>query len=334
MAISARRINLDKLGIEEQFYKSLKLAIQKIGSSNKTKVLHKMIDEKILYLGFGVVDVTSISATRYGTIHCSGDKLSGLMVDLKYALSSSDRSTIGSKIDKMNKINKEKLRISTTITDTSSIQLNTLEKEMKGLVNDLLDSINYFDLVDIYYALFLEVLTKKAFKDKGKNKLFEAAHSLFLEMIKSLLKEYKLSDDDDATKRLEICTDYIFASLFTEANGNSIISNLKRMYSEEDVQFLVDLKPSKLKKFGDIATLLTQAHIINSTPNSFVNAIKVKFGATLESSINTDLESFISTAISAKYKSSVFDLKVIDEEKQNKLETLLLNYKSKIIIKR
>ena len=330
--ISSNKINIKQNAkANKMFYDKVKVAIQKIGTSNKTKVLHKLAQEEVLYIGFGTADVVKESS-RFGLPYIQGDKLSGLLADIKYTISKADQSGIASSLQRLVKIGQEESRVKTTITDTSDYQLNKLEKERNKLFEDLLEAIDYFDLLDIYYSLYLEALYKRAEKDNGKNKLFVEAHKVFGKVIEKTIEKYR-KDNSENDKELEIVVDYTFACIFTQATKGSIISSLTRMYSEERVAFLKDQNPPKISEFKQIAEILTMCEIVNVTPAAFVNNAQNTLSEKIVNSINADLASFVSVSINSNYKSTVFDAVLIDKESQTKLENLLLNYKSKIIIK-
>jgi len=333
------KIIINKINIEtydnakKEFYKNIKLAIQKIGSSNKTKVLHKLAQEELLYIGFGASSLEKDDVIIYGSPFLSGDKLSGLIADIKYCFSSAERGQLSDKINKLYKLTKEINKVKTTITDTSDFQLRTLQDEQNKTVDSIISDIDYFDLIDIYYSVYLKALYLRADKDKGKNKLFETAHKIFCKMMDKALEKYYKNDNK---KLKEITFDYIFASLFTDATKGSILSSLKRMYGEDDEDLIsfINIKPDNITYFKDAAKVLTQVNLINSTTNAFINNIKGIVSNTVVKAVDVDLETFSSILINSKYKSSIFDSRIIDEELQNKLEELLLNYKSKLILKK
>jgi len=319
--------------IEKDAYKRISLAIQKIGSSNKTKILHKLSAENMLYIGAGSTNLTKIGGVTRGVYYLNDAKFSGVTADIKYTVSSADRAALSSNIEKLLKISKEKERIKTTITDTSDLQLNILNKENTQVLEDIVDDINYFDLNDIYYSLFIEALISLAMKDKGKIKLFEEGHKLFSVMIKRNLSTY-FKDSPENNSKLDVLIDYIYASLFTSASKGSILSNIKRMYPEEKTSFLTDIKPGEITHLKDSAELLTSAGIMNITPNALENKVKSTYSNDLVEAIDTGFEEFISLTVSSLYKSTIFDTKMIDETIQKRIEDLVLNYKSKIIYKK
>jgi len=333
------KIIINKINIEtydnakKEFYKNIKLAIQKIGSSNKTKVLHKLAQEELLYIGFGASSLEKDDVTVYGSPFLSGDKLSGLIADIKYCFSVSERGQLSDKINKLHKSTTEINKVKTTITDTSEIQLKHLQEEQNKIVDSIISEIDYFDLIDIYYSVYLKALYIRAEKDKGKNKLFETAHKIFSTMMDKALNKYYKNDNK---KLKDISFDYIFASLFTDATKGSIISSLKRMYGEtdEDLISFINAKPDNINHFKDAAKVLTQVNLINSTENAFINNIKGIVSDAIIKSIDVNLETFVSILINSKYKSSIFDSRIIDKELQEKIEELLLNYKSKIVLKK
>ncbi len=335
MQIASNQLNMKKHPEEQKkFYDKISKVLQKIGSSNKTKVLHKMVQEEMLYLGYGTTNITKEDTTRYGLFYLTGNKCSGLLADIKYLVSSSEVGSVETSIKKVSDIVKEISRVKTTITDTSAIQLKTLEKELKSEYSNIMDSIDYFNLVDIYYDSYIRMLFKVAQKGKGKNKVFEAAHNVFSEIAKGILKKNNFQGESETNKKVDIIIDFVFASLFTESSTSSITGSLVRMYGKEDVQFLMDLKPSSKGSLNGMAELFSQAGIINVTPNSLVNAIKMMSSDEIYKSIGSSMDAFVSLCISSKYKSSIFDAKIINEESQVRLENLLLNFKKDIILKK
>ena len=105
------------------------------------------------------------------------------------------------------------------------------------------------------------------------------------------------------------------------------------MYGKDRVDFISKYKIDRVDQYEDGAKILTTTRIINATPNSFKHNTMNIFSENLIRSMDSDLEDFVAYVISSKYKSNIFECKIIDKEKQDRLESLILNYQSKIVLK-
>jgi len=318
----------------KEFKKNIKITLQKIGSSNKTKALHKLIENDLLFIGIGSIDTSKTKVAKFGTYSLRGTKLGGLTANLTEAVEESDRKQIAIDIKDLTISNQELSRAKVTITDVTDINIKRIEKEQRQLITSILDAIDYFTLIDIYFYLYIEMLTEIGQRGKGSNKLFEATHKLIFIALVKVINRYskKALEDKEKIDKLQIIFDYLFAQHFTKASSQSTISALIKMYSDEKVQFLKDLKPSQYKDLNDLGTLLTKSHIINITTSIIMRGFEEFVGSDIETILKGDMDELISYLISTQYKSTIFDSKIIDTDAQKRLEELVLNFKRDITL--
>ncbi|RLA82342.1 MAG: hypothetical protein DRG78_07435, partial [Epsilonproteobacteria bacterium] len=273
--VTINKINLKQDDmVQKKFLGNIKTVLQKIGSSHKTKAIHKLITSEMLYIGYGSVDISKKRNAEYGTMYLSGNKLSGLIADLGNIVDPSELTTMSKKVKDIEKSNKELQRVKSTITDTSAMQLKNLDENISKMFDELLDSIDYFSLVDVYYYLYINTLAIIGLKGNGKNKIFEASYNVFKAAVSKILKKLHVKPDRESIERIEIILDYIFARNFTDQSSSTTLAKLTRMYSAEKIEFLKEMKPDQYSDFKHIAVLFTKAGIINITENSFMNEFK------------------------------------------------------------
>ena len=332
--VTINKINLKQQdAVQKEFLKNISVVLQKIGSSHKTKAIHALVRKEILYIGYGVTDISKKRNAEYGAMYLSGNKLSGLAADISAIVDKADLSDVARKVKDIEKANKELSRVKTTITDTSALQLKNLDSQIEKYFEDLLDSIDYFALVDVYYYLYIEALSIIGLKGNGKNKIYESAYNVFKEIIKRILTKAHVDVTGDDKERFEICLDYTFARAFSDQTSNTTLAKLSRLYSPDKIEFLRELKPDQYDEFKNIATILTKAGIVNMTESAFMAGFHSIVGSGSVQALSGTFDEMVAYIISTNYKSTIFDAPHVAEKDQDRLEQLILNFKKDIILK-
>ena len=315
------------------FKNNLKTVLQKIGTSNKTKAIHNAVEKDIINLGFGTTDISGRTKSEFGSSLVSGGKINALVADAKHACDASDKQEMASLYAKFVTGTQELAKAKTTISEASEININRIEKELNETLKNILDLIDFFKLVDIYYYLYIEALTKEGMKGSGKVKLLETLHQVLRVSVDKTIKKYAKADlTKEEREKIDIIYDYIFTVSFTKLNSSDVISKLIKGYGKEETQFLRDMGVGKYTEFKNLGEMLTKAHIINITDNMIMKELTRVGGEKLEEMLEGDVVEVISYLVSNLYKSTLFEMKVIDETSQNRLEELVLNFKRDLTI--
>ena len=337
--MSEKTIQLNVLRLQKypefykQFQNSLKTVLQKIGTSNKTKAIHNAVEKEIVHLGFGTVDISGRTLSEYGSSLVTGGKLNALVADTKNVVDPSDRTEMASLYTKFVTATQELSKAKTTISEASEININRIEKELKSTLQSIIDLIDFFKLVDAYYYLYIEALTKEGIKGSGKVKLLETVHTILKSNVDKTVKKYAKSDlTQDERSRLDISFDYIFTVVFTGLSPSDVISKLSKGYGKEKAQFLRDAGATKYTEYKNLGELLTKAGVINITDNMIMKELARAGGEKFEEIIKGDKVEVISYLISTIHKSTLFEMKIIDEDNQKRLEELVLNFKKDLIV--
>ena len=331
--VTINKINIKQFDeIQKEFTKNIGMVLQKIGTSHKTKALHKLMSEGILYIGYGTSSMSNKTA-EFGSAYTKGNKLSGLIADLSNVIDQSDLSEVAKKVRDITTANSELSRVKTTITDTSSMQMKNLDKRIVDIYKGILDSIDYFALVDVYYYLYINVLANIGLKGNGKNKIFEKSYEIFTIVVNKILTDTHTNVPREDSLKLAIILEYVFTRVFTDQSAQSTLGQLAKMYSQENIEFLKDLKPNEYDKFKDIATLLSKSNIVNITTSSFMSAFHKLIGEGAKNSMDGTFDELVAYVVSSNYKSNIFDSRKVASEEQERLEQLILNYKKDLIVK-
>jgi hypothetical protein len=331
--VTIKKINLKQQdAVQKKFLKNISTVLSKIGTSHKTKAISSLVRSESLYIGYGITDISRKRNAEFGIQYLNGNKLSGLAADISAIVDASDLQEVARKVKDIEKANKELSRIKTTITDTSALQMKNLDTQIEKLFNDLLDSIDYFTLVDVYYYLYINTLTIIGLKGNGKNKIFETSYEVFKKVITKILsKAHNEIKNEDRTK-FDVVIDFMFARVFTEQSAQTILGKLTKLYSEEDVAFLKEMKLNDLTEFKNIATVLTKAGIANITETALMSSFAAVVGEGSKKSMDGEFDELVAYVISTNYKSSLFDAQKVAPDEQERLEQLILNFKKDMII--
>ena len=331
--ISTNKINLkenDK--IQKKFIQNIKLVLQKIGTSHKTRALHSLAEKEMLYIGYGTIDISGKRSVAYGVNYLTGSKLSGLCADISAIVDKADLSDIAKKVQNIVSSFRELSRVRTTITDTSTMQINNLDKQIVKDFEAILDSIDYFTLVDVYYYLYVNALVSIGLKGKGKNKIFETTYDVIKEAINKIIRNNKVDVSYENSVKKDIIIDYIFARKFTDQSAQTTLAKLSKIYGEPKLEFLVEIKPQQYEEFSNIATLLTKAGIVNITESAFMANLRTVAGDNITDVMDGTFDELVAYLISSSYKSSTFAANAISKEHQDRLEELVLNFKKDITL--
>jgi hypothetical protein len=331
--ISTNKINLkqnDK--VQKKFIQNIKLVLQKIGTSHKTRALHSLAEKEMLYIGYGTVDISGKRSVAYGVNYLSGTKLSGLCADIGSIVDKADLSEVAKKVKDIEVANRELSRVKSTITDTSTMQINNLDKQVNKNFEDLLDAIDYFALVDVYYYLYINALSSIGLKGKGKNKIFETTYDVIKEAINKILRNNKTDVSYENSVKKDIILDYIFARKFTDQSAQTTLAKLSKIYGENKLEFLVEIKPQQYEEFSNIATLLTKAGVVNITESAFISNLRTVAGEDIVDAMSGTFDELVAYLISISYKSSTFNAGMINKESQDRLEELVSNFKKDITL--
>jgi len=324
--------------LKDAYKKNLNNTIQKIGKSNKTRVLHSMINSKggnKCQIGYGSVDFNTLKQIP-GIVHMNGNTLNAIVIDLNYINDELTRADLAKKIIKLKNQIDEKIKIQTIIDDLVDFKLEKIDIEIKKTVSEIIDSIDYMKAVDAYYYLFLSKLVKLSYSGKGKDKIFLLGKDIFDIIVERALTG--LIIPEERYDEIKIAVNFIFMKQYLNITDANIKTNLIKGFGKELIDSFFEpenypkIKFSDYDNIYDLAKLLTQKEILNMPPNTLKQRIKNVAGERIEEVLPLNFENFIGYLVSCLYPNQLFNAPVIDKDRQDRLEKLVLNFKSKLII--
>lgn len=330
MAIIINNLNINENKIYQDFKKDLFKILQKLGSSKKTKVVHKLIQNGLCQLGYGAANLTKDN-TVLGVIVSEENKLNALILDITKFVDGYDKSSVVKKIDELGKLQQELSQSKRVITDLTEYKISTLEKHVDEAFEEIISKVDKFKLVDGYFHLFIKFLAKQAMATKGKNKILPEMLEMMVEVMNKVINKVKNLNIDEYHE-FKQSIEYAFVRVYTDQNHLSTFTRVKKLDSKADKyeDFYKDLKELKFNEFSDVAIILTKRDIIGITPNSLRNLIKKIGGTELINSLNGDIEDLIAYLVSTNYQNQLFDGYQINKEAQEQLELYILNFKKNI----
>jgi hypothetical protein len=318
--------------IHKKYQKKIHTVLQKIGTSKKTKALHHITD--IIYISFDVNNMLYQDTLEYGEFVPKNDmhKLDGLIINIKYLLNESDRETTKEALSDFIEAKSELKIVKTRITPTTETQLKRLKETIEKSLETIIENIDYFQLVDIAYFMYLSKLCEIGLATKGKNKLFEATRQTFGDMIEGIFIANEARLDELQKSQASILIDYMFVMNFTNQSPQTTLTKLNKMYGNDKLEFLIDIKPSQYKEFKNLGTMFSKAKLLNISDNMFMQELGKFAGLDIQKAFNSELELLIGFIISANYKSELFGAykKLKDPAPIDRLENLVLNYKREL----
>lgn len=322
--------------LKEEFKKRLKIALQKIGSSNKTKAIHQLITNNKCQIGYGAIDYINLKQLP-GAAYIEGKKLQSIVIDLNFINTELSRSEMITKVKRLQTLLKEKENNLTKIDDLSEFRLQKIESNIVLTIEEILNGIDYIKAVDTYYYIYLTRLTRLSYSSKGKEKIFLLGKDIFDTIVERSLLGLNLNED--RYEEVKLMVNFLFMKQYLGINNNKIRSNLNKTFGKTKVdEFFEPESHTKIKmddysNMFDMGKLLTLKEIINITNSAFKQRIKNIAGDKLENSLELSFSDFVAYLISCLYPGDLFNAPIIDKERQQRLEKLVLNFKSNLVIK-
>ena len=321
--------------LKEMFIKKLKVAIQKIGSNSKTKVINKLISNDKCKIGYGAFDYIKMKSVP-GKVYSTGNTIDSIVIDINYINDELNRSVIYNKIKLLQNQITEKEKYKTVIDELVEFKLNKIEAQIKITLQEILNGIDYQKAVDSYYYLFLKELVKQSYTGKGREKIFLLGKDLFDILVEKTLNGLSISDvryDD-----VKIISAFLFMKNYLKESNNNILKNLSDSFGNDKIETFFNPEHSSAIKLNDydsiydFGKLMAQKDILNITNNAFKQRMKRIAGDKIDDLFDLNFEDFVSYLISCNYPNQLFNGLTIDKDRQERLEKLVLNFKSNIII--
>jgi len=329
--INALKNNSD---LNDIYKKNLKKILQKIGSSNKTKVIHKLIINDKCQMGYGAVKLINLK-TVPGNAALTDNTLNYLAVDLNFICDEFNRTELKNLINKSIEQQKEREKNLTVLDELSEYRVQKLDLEIKITSKQILDSIDYYKAVDAYYYLFLQVLIELAIKSNtGKNKIFLLCKDLFDLIIQRALDGFMINEE--RFEEIQIIVALVYSKVYLKLSDNNIKKNLVKSFGAEKMENFLNpenhtkIKIHDIKSIYDIANLLTIKEIKDISSNVLRQRIKLVAGDKIEEILELSFTDFAAYMVSIKYPNTLFGENTIDIDRQTRLENLILNFKSSL----
>ena len=331
--------------IEEEFYKNLKTTLTKMSSSKKTKALHAIIEDKVLFLGYGMAYTISSTQPIYGIVYNDSNTLKGIVADVSKVIEAtyqqdfiSNLNTIASQVETIK-------QQESMLTSTGTEIINMAKESITTKYKELLANIDWFTLLDIYYFQYMKFLARQTIL-QNKGKIFTHINNILHDTIKYIVTNYT-SGKNMSPKEVKIVQVLIDYLVVTQYSNNPKQETLNKIYKnlilnakdhelndiEEVVQKIKDLKPTKYEKLEDITYALAELKLINITPNAFNKLVSDKFGHKFFD-FNHSIDGLVAYFCSILHTSELFNIRQIPEKEElQSIEELVLNAKGSTLIK-
>lgn len=157
--------------VRELHENNIKKVINKLPSSLKTKALTLLLSKGVLSLGYGAVNLIKSTQPVYTVSIWEGHTIRSIMVDLSKVV---EQSYMHEVLNKLNIIKNQQEVIniqSSMLTATSTLQIDMAKETIHKTLTDIIENINYYSLVDLYYYAYVKYLTKVSIQ-QSKQKIF------------------------------------------------------------------------------------------------------------------------------------------------------------------
>ena len=330
--------------IEELFYKNLKTTVTKMSSSKKTKALSFLIEQKVLFLGYGMAYTVSSTQPIYGINYNDNNTLKGLVADVSKVIEPTYQQDFISNLNVISNQVETIKQQESMLTSTGTEIINMAKESIISKYTDLMNNIDWFSLLDIYYFLYAKFLTRRTIL-QNKGKIFTHINNILHDTIKNIIVGYtSKSVTYKDTKIIQVLIDYLILTQYSnnpkQDTLNKIFKNLilnAKEHNLEDIEEIIqrikELKPTKYNKLEDITFALAELKLINITPNAFNKLVGEKFGHKFFD-FNHSIDSLVAYFCSIIHTSEIFNIRTIPEKEELiTIEELILNAKGSTLVK-
>lgn len=333
---------------------NIRKTINKLPSSLKTKAISLMLSKGVLSIGYGATNMKNSTVPIYEVTMTEGNALRKIMVDLSKVVQPGYLDEFLRKIDIV-KRQQEIININSgTLTSTSTLQIDMAKETIIKTLTDVIENINYYTLVDIYYYGYLKFLTKISLQ-RNKQKVFGQLNTIITGTFKNIIVKYSKRDLSQAEKNLiTLVTDFLMISQFSDNPAQTTLNNMKKFIQKNYTQKLTgpeknqepnletisdwyilkldSLGLTKYEKIEDISYILAALKIVNLTPNALIKLLQQEFGEAYPS-FNHHIDTLIAYICSGQYKTELFGQRKNFKEQIQILEELITNAKGQITYK-
>ena len=325
----------DSVMLDEKTYETIKknlfLALQKNKSSRKTKTVHHLIENNLfefaMFMG-SIKDRLTYSTSIENKllkiqINCEyfADFLSGVGI----------AKLIASIKETQAKISKER----EVLSDFQEYNIDKLTKKLDDLYEMFISAFDYMKIIDAVYFEYIRFLIKRIFvtEARERTKLLNATSLVFSSIFQSILRKIAKVSPDNATKnKFNMIGAYLVLNYYAGLTPGEILTKFKKVYGEENIEFLKNSSKLRLNNFEDIADLMFETGIMKINKSLFETSMKKFFGEMGYKLISDNLQDALTFFISLNHKTILFNAISPNEKLTFYIEEIVLNQKSKVLI--
>jgi len=319
--------------VYEQFKKNIFLALQKMNTSRKTKAVHKIVDSNMVTCDVFIDKIQD----RISYIVSSENVL--LRVQLNAAMFADFLQGIGiaklvARINELNELIEKEKQL---INEYQKYNIDKLTAELNKQYELFLSAFDYMKIVDGIYFAFISYLTRRIIltNAKEKAKVFETLSAVFSSIFQYIYrKNTKSIPDDTMKKQLNMLAAYFVLNYYLGLTSMEIFAKFKRIYGEGEVERIKKSTKLNLKNFEDFADLLYDTGVLKIQKSFFNTIMRQMFGERGYELIKGNLQDAVSYFCSINHKNILFNSISPNEKLTFRLEEIVLNEKSKVIIRK
>ncbi len=324
-------IHLDP-DVHEEMIKRTFTALRKFSSSRKTRSVHKILDNRIL---FPALFSGNVSEYLMSPIE-KGNTLRKLLFNLYFFDDSLDRSGAVGYATEMNTIDGKIQKEKTFLSDKQVFNLEQLKEDKEKMSQKFLNSLDYIKLVDGTYFGWLLMLSNTALEQESltKPKIVTLTSDILSSTLKKMYMRVNSTMDADVHQLFEAIAIYFIRVYYYGETAQYVLNLMQRGFHEDILDVIRKTKVTRFKEFNEISLLLKEAQLLPLTTNTFDLKMQKMFGRYgYVYYIQPALSTYIAFMANLAHPSQLFkDAFGVDDEACLRLEELLLNESKKIKI--
>ena len=320
---------------EEKYYSKFKKRIlttlQKFNSSRKTRVVHKLVEDNLIYLTI----VSGVGANRLGHSVFTDTKLKAILMNVFLFNDSLDQhgsvKLAGEITHLRHLIQKEKAYLD----DKQVYNIEQLNIQLDEAMDKLINSLDYLKLIDGIYFEYLRFLSRTllVYDLKARPKVLGITVDVFTSILRSIYSKINREIGHEEMRILDAVSAFVILVYYLGHDARSAFKKMEVGYDQDAINKIKLTKVTKIEKLEDLAHLLQALELMAVTPRALKNAFDKMFSSYgMDNYVELSAQDMLAFFANLNYNTQLFNAFPSNIDMHARLEELLLNTKKMISI--
>jgi hypothetical protein len=314
----------------KEFKKRLFIGLQKYQTSSKTRTVHHIYENNLIYPA-----TFTNGFTDFGVTANAENKLLRIIFNASYCADFVINENADVLIIEINNLFVELDKQKELISEYQIKNIQKITEKINKKLDEFINIFDYMKIADITYYLFLRFLLKGIFLKHPtlKMKIINQTQIIFTKLfLKIYNKTTRSPIDDEIKKKFDLISTYLILNYYAGLTFREVLAKIKGAYGEGAVELLKKTNKTKLEKFEDIVEVMFDTGIFKIQKSLFDTFMRKYVSEIGYIKIKESLADTVAVFSSINHKNVIFNILSPFEKDTRHLEELTLNYKSKVIL--